>query len=415
MRVYFSKVFWRIYDAAHATPRPRVISNRGGTRSGKTYATLQYLHILIPKADKTGDITSVVSETLPHLKRGAIRDFEAIVGNPLKQDPRWNASDLTYTYPNGAVLEFFSADSPDHVLGPGRKRLYINECNNIHFETYRQLAVRTTGMIFLDYNPAALFWAIEQVETRTNCTVIKSTYKDNDFLTLEQVQEIEANKDDPKWWKVYGLGEVGSLQGLIYDEFTQIDAMPSGDEAQGLVEVYGLDFGFTNDPTTLLRLLVDTKRRQVYIDQRLYRKGMKNPEIAAFLKEDGLTRSSTVYADCAEPKSIAEINDAGFDVRACSKDAPARSEKLQFQLQWMQGWTYFVTKDSLETIRENRNYSWATDASGQPLNYPNDKGEHFDHCLDALRYALWTHFGENAGKGTYRISIVKRRRHDSHH
>ena len=272
MRVYFSKVFWKIYDAAHATPKPRVISNRGGTRSGKTYATLQYLHILIPKADKSGDITSVVSETLPHLKRGAIRDFEAIVGNPLKQDPRWNASDLTYTYPNGAILEFFSADSPDHVLGPGRKRLYINECNNILYDTYRQLAVRTTGMIFLDYNPAALFWAIEQVETRENCTTITSTYKDNAFLTPEQVDEIEANKADAKWWKVYGLGEVGSLQGLIYDEFTQIDAMPSGDEAQGLIEVYGLDFGFTNDPTTLLRLLVDTKRRRVYIDQRLYRK-----------------------------------------------------------------------------------------------------------------------------------------------
>lgn len=406
MEQQFSTVFWKIYDAAKQ--HPRYISNRGGARSGKTYSILQFLHLLISKADKAGDVTSVVSETVPHLKRGAMRDFERILGHPLRVDPNWNASDYIYTYPNGARLEFFSADSPGKVLGPARKRLFVNECNNISYEVFVQLAMRTTGIIFLDYNPAAVFWCIEQVETRPNCVTIVSTYKDNEFLSKEQVEEIEALKDNPALWRVYGRGEIGSLEGRIYKDFTLIDEMPSGDEAQNLTEVYGMDFGFTNDPTTLLRLLVDTKRKRVYVDQRLYRKGMKNPDIAAFFRQDGLTRLSTVYADCAEPKSIAEINDEGFNVVACSKDAPTRSEKLQFQLLWMQGWTYFVTKTSLETIRESRNYCWAKDKDGKALNYPNDKGEHFDHCLDALRYALWSHFGENAGTGEYTIHIGKR-------
>lgn len=402
----YSKVFWKIYEAAGK--RPRYISNRGGTRSGKTYSTLQFLNELIPKADRAGDITSVVSETLPHLKRGAIRDFERIIGHPLKADAHWNATELTYTYDNGAVLEFFSADSPGKVLGPARKRLFVNECNNIRKETFLQLALRTTGIIFLDYNPAAVFWCIEEIEPRKNCITIVSTYKDNDFLSPEQIAEIEALKDNPQLWKVYGLGEIGSFEGLIYDEFQQVDSMPEGEEAQGFVEIYGLDFGFTNDPTTLMRLMVHPGRKEVYIDQRLYAKGMKNGPIAAFMKEDGLTRKSVVYADCAEPKSIAEINDEGLNVQPCSKDAPPRSEKLQFQLQWMQGWKYYVTKTSLETIRENRNYAWAKDSNGDSLNYPNDKGEHFDHCLDAIRYALWSHFGEQAQTGVYKIAVVKR-------
>ena len=397
----FSKVFWKIYDAA--ATKPRYISNRGGTRSGKTYSTLQFLHLLIPRADKAGDVTSVVSETLPHVKRGAVRDFERILGHPLKADPNWNATDLVYTYPNGAKLEFFSADSPDKVLGPSRKRLFINECNHVSYETARQLFVRTTGIIFLDYNPAAVFWVMDKVELKKNCVRIDSTYKDNDFLTPEQVAEIESNQNDPNWWKVYGLGEVGSLEGLIYPAFEPVNDMPEG---TSFVSLFGMDFGFTNDPTTLVHLLVDTGRKEVWLDERLFRTRMTNGDISEFLRSEGLKRTDPVYADCAEPKSIEEIRRSGFDIRACSKNAPPRSEKLKFQLQWMQGWKYKVTKTSLNLIKELRNYAWAKDADGNTLNYPNDKGGvHYDHCLDAVRYALWTHVGEGGAKGDYRISI----------
>lgn len=393
------KVFWLIYDAAKR--RPRYISNRGGTRSGKTYSTLQFLHILIPRADKAGDITSVVSETLPHLKRGAIRDFESIIGHSLKDDPHWNATDFVYTYDNGAKLEFFSAESSAKVLGPARKRLFVNEANHIDYETYRQLAVRTTGIIFIDYNPAATFWAMEKVEVKDNCITIVTTYKDNEFLSPEQVAEIEDNKDDERWWKVYGEGKVGTLEGVIYD-FTQIDALPTGDEASSLVECYGLDFGFTNDPTAIVRILADTRRKHLYVQEVCYKRRMTNPMIAEHLKSEGLNNRVEVFADCAEPKSIAEITQAGLNIKACDKDAPVKSDKLKFQLNWMQGWKLFVTKDSLNLIEELRNYTWAKDKDGNPLNIPIDK---FNHLLDALRYGVWSKFGQRAGYGQYNISV----------
>ena len=332
-----------------------------------------------------------------------MRDFERNLGHPLKQDFRWNASELVYTYDNGAKIEFFSADAPNKVKGPSRKRLFINEANHIPYETARQLFVRTTGLILIDYNPESVFWGIEEIEPRENCATLVTTYLD--FLSKEQIAEIEANMKDANWWKVYGRGEIGSLEGLIYD-FTQIDAMPTGDEASSLVEVYGMDFGFTNDPTTLIRLLVDTRRKIVYADERLFRTGMKNPMIVEAMRADKVPAKVPVYADCAEPKSIAEIKDGGFNVIACDKSAPTKSDKLSFQLQWMQGWTLKVTKASLNMIRELRNYMWAKDASGKTMNYPVGG---FDHALDALRYALWTHFAKNPGYGQYNISIKGKR------
>ena len=411
----FSKVFWKIYDACQ--DKPRYISNKGGTRSTKTYSTLQFLYILIPKVDKSGDITSVVSESFPHLKKGAIRDFENIVGHPLKGDSHWNETDHTWTFDNGAKLEFFSVDNAAKVHGSQRKRLFINEANHIEYEIFRQLAVRTSSIIFIDYNPASVCWIQKNIECRDNCTLIKSTYKDNPFLSPEQIAEIESNKDDVNWWKVYGQGVEGTLDGLIYD-FEQIDALPpkgadkpesqKTDEekyADSLTEIHGLDFGFTNDPTARVKILVDHKRKHLYVQEQCYRTHMQNKHIIEDLRSQGIGRYTEVYADCAEPKSIADIRDGGFNVIACDKDAPVKSDKLKFQLQWMQGWKLFVTKDSLNLIEELRNYTWAKDKDGTLLNQPIDK---FNHLLDALRYAVWSKYGRNAGQGQYSVSFGRR-------
>ena len=417
----FTGVFWKLYDAVKER-HPRYVSMPGGTRSGKTYSILQFLHLLVPQADKAGDVTSVVSETIPHLKRGAIRDYEDIIGHPLKTDPNWNATDYIYTYPNGAKLEFFSADSPSKCLGPARKRLFLNEANHIGWEIVRQLLVRTTGLVILDYNPASVFWAMEKVEWRDNCVTIRSTYKDNNFLSPEQIAEIESNRDDANWWKVYGLGEVGSLEGLIYT-FDLVAQMPpkgrnksetekTPDElyADSLVEVQGLDFGFTHDPTARVRLLADPKRKEVWVQQMRYRVGMVNDDIADDILAD-TPRGVEIFADCAEPKSIEEIRrrlqSQGIRITACDKDAPVKSAKLKFQLQWMQGWKYHFTQDSLDLIDEGRNYCWARDKDGNLINEPIDK---FNHALDAMRYALWTKFGKDSGKGQYTVHIGNQRR-----
>lgn len=418
----FSSVFWKIYDAAAL--HPRYISNKGGTRSTKTYSILQFLHLLIPKVDGPGDVTSVVSETLPHLKKGAIRDFEKIVGHPLKGDPHWNDTDHTWTYDNGAKLEFFSADSPEKVHGSQRKRLFVNEANHIEHEIFRQMAVRTSSIIFIDYNPSSVCWIQKIYECKDNCILIRSTYKDNPFLSAEQIREIEDNKSDANWWKVYGQGLEGTLDGLIY-EFEQIDHLPpkgvdkperdKTDEekyADSLVEIQGLDFGFTNDPTARVQIYADPKRKHLYVRQRCYRTHMQNKHIVEDLQEDGVGGRVEIYADCAEPKSIQDIIDGGFNVLACDKDAPVKSDKLKFQLLWMQGWKLFVTKDSLDLIEELRNYTWAKDGDGNSLNYPIDK---FNHLLDALRYAVWTKYGRNAGQGQYSLSFRKGKKDERRH
>ena len=399
----------------------RYISSCGGTRSSKTYSILQTFILAVVEEvnlGKPATINSVVSESMPHLQRGAIRDFKQIMETEgIWEESRWNETQHTYTWQNGSILEFFSVDNAGKVHGSARDRLFINESQNIPYEIARQLFVRTRGQIVCDYNPTHSFWLNEIVEAKQNCTTIHSTYKDNEFLTPEQIQEIEDNKSDKNWWKVYGEGKVGTLDGLIYD-FQLCDSLPIMRDENGnrvllgggiddhLVEIQGLDFGFTNDPTARVQVVADPRKKILWVRQRCYRTHMQNKHIIQDLQEDGVDRHTEIYADCAEPKSIADIQDAGYNVIACDKDAPVKSDKLKFQLLWMQGWTLYVTKDSLELIRELRNYVWQKDKDGNPLNEPIDK---FNHLLDAMRYAVWTRFGQKSGYGEYSISFSRKR------
>lgn len=311
-------------------------------------------------------------------------------------DARWSATDSIYTLPNGSMIEFFSVDSVGKVHGPQRKRLFVNEVQNIKEEILRQLAIRTQSIIFLDYNPTHSFFVNDKIELRADCICVHSTYKDNQFLSPEQVAEIESNMNDANWWRVYGEGKVGTLDGLIYS-FEQIDVMPEKEDK--LKEVYGLDFGFTNDPTSIVRMLVDTGKKIIYADERCYRTRMMNADIAELLRDEGMSRATEVFADCAEPKSIAEIRDAGINITACDKDAPVKSDKLVFQIQWMMGWKLYVTKQSVNIIKELRNYTWAKGRNGETLNQPIDT---FNHALDAIRYGMWSKFGKQS-QGHYNI------------
>ena len=391
----YTPVYYKTMDAICRTER--FVSSCGGTRSGKTFANLQAI-FEIAIQDKRPTLTSVVSETFPHLKRGAIRDFPDAIPD-YYDDRAWNKSESLYTLPNGSMVEFFSADAPSKVHGPARDRLFLNEIQNIPYEIARQLFVRTRGLILMDYNPTATFWGNELVETRPDCVTIHSTYLDNNLLTPEQVREIEANKADRNWWKVYGLGEFGTLEGLIYN-FTLIDEMPAAD---GLTECWGIDFGFTHDPTAIIRILADKARKIAYVDERAYRTGMLNSDIAAVLRGENIQRHVHLWADAAEPKSIAEIaQGTGLNIRPCDKSAPTRSDRLKFQLLWMQGWRIYVTKSSVNTIKEGRNYTWAKDRNGALVDYPIDM---WNHAMDAMRYGLYSEFAGREGSGTYHISI----------
>lgn len=378
--------------------KPRYIDSEGGTRSGKTYSALQLL-ILIVRNDRKPTINSIVAESLPHLKRGAIRDFEEIMRNEgWWDDDAWNKTDKTYSFKSGAIIEFFGADSPAKVHGPARDRLFINEAQNIKWEVARQLFVRTRGSIIFDYNPTAPFWAHERIKPREGCISIHSTYKDNPFLTAEQVAEIESNRADRNWWRVYGEGLVGQLEGLIYD-CTTIDELPDND---GLVELYGLDFGFTNDPTACVKILADTRKRELYLDQVIYQRGLLNRDIADRLEAYGVPkRGACIYADCAEPKSIAELCSFGYNVKPCYK-----ASKITEQIAFVQGFKLHITKRSLEALKECRGYVWQTDKDGNAINVPTPFN---DHAMDAMRYGVFTalaKFNNAKGARAMRLGVV---------
>ena len=388
-----TKVYYAIRDALR-TPAVRYVDSEGGTRSSKTFSALQVL-IEIAKGCKNL-LISVVSETFPHLKRGAIRDYQTILADEW-DDNAWNKSESIYRFESGSIIEFFSADQPSKVHGPARDILFINEANHIPYETARQLFVRTRLYILCDYNPTHTFWMHEQIAPRANCVTIHSTYKDNDYLTAEQVAEIESNKNDANWWRVYGQGLVGQQEGLIFPNFDLIDELPA--ERGGLREVYGMDFGFTHDPSTLQHLLIDTGQKILYIDEVFYATGMLNSAMAAAMEEAGVPKRSTlIFADCAEPKTIAELAGYGYNVRPCYK-ATRKAEQLQI----MKGYRLKITKRSLNAIREARGYCWMQDKDGRWLNEPQEYG---DHAMDAIRYGSITFLTQYAGAGQYNLSFL---------
>lgn len=371
----------------------RLLDVCGGTRSGKTYAILQLL-ILVVANDKAPTINSVCAETMPQLKRGAIRDFQSIMRKAdMWSEDRWNKSESIYTFPNGAVLEFFSLDSDGKVHGMARDRLFVDEAQNVKWEVIRQLLVRTRGRVLFGYNPTREFWIHTEIQPRKECVSINSTYKDNEFLSPAQVAEIEANRKDARWWRVYGEGLVGAYEGVIYD-FEQIDEMPNKD---GMVELYGIDFGFTHDPSVAVRCLVHTGKREIYAEQLFYRTQMLNSDIVAEMKAQGVPMSATIVADSAEPKSIEEIRRAGYrNIRGAYK-----ATRIAEQIAHIKQYQLYITKQSVEAIKELRGFVWAQDRDGRMLNEPMRGGDHF---ADAMRYAVFS--VANGTKGTYNLSFA---------
>lgn len=362
---------------AALTKKIRVL--QGGTSSGKTISTLLFL-IAMAQTDKDRTLTSVVSESIPHLKRGALRDFKNIMmSHKYWKDENWNATDSIYTFETGSQIEFFSTDNGDKLRGARRDRLFMNEANNCTLDAFDQLEVRTKEFVIIDFNPTNEFWIYTDVlPNRDDCELIILTYKDNEALPQEIVDSIEARRNRTNWWKVYGEGQLGEVDGKIYKDWVEIEEIPHGARRIGR----GLDFGYSNDPSACTDIY--EWNGGYILDEYFYRKGMSNKEIADLLKvEDIFT-----VADSAEPKSIDELKMYGITVVASEKGQGSVNQGIAL----LQDQRIWVTKRSLNIWREYRNYLWERDKDGKVLN----KAEHgFNHALDGVRYFLQRHLKSN--------------------
>ena len=336
---------------------------------------------------------SVVAESIPHLRRGALRDFEKIMKwGGRYNDNSFNRSLLKYEFRNGSFIEFFSADDSSKLRGARRDILYINECNNISFQSYNELSIRTKKEIYLDFNPANEFWVHTELKDEADADFIILTYKDNEALDKSIVEQIEKNREKAKtssywsnWWLVYGEGQVGSLEGVVFSNWKTIDKLPAEARLIGI----GLDFGYTNDPTAIVEIY--TYNGQRILHEAKYQTGMLNSDISHVLPS-----AVPIYADSAEPKSIDEIRRYGKTIKGVTKG----KDSINYGIDIMQQQEYLVTLASTNLIKELRSYTWDVDKNGTKLNKPID---HFNHAIDAVRYHEMETLGIGANYGSYNI------------
>ena len=349
---------------------------QGGTSAGKTYGELP-VEIDYAIQHPMTEI-SVVAESVPHLRRGAMKDFKKIMAETNRWNRNnWHATTSTYTFANGSYIEFFGADDDSKLRGARRDRLYINEANNVTMHAYNELASRTKQSVTLDWNPVNKFWFHEELMDDDDVDFIILTYKDNEGCPQSAIDFIEKAKKKGEtskfwanWYNVYGLGQIGNLEGVVFDNWEQIGSVPKEARLLG----YGMDFGYTNDPTTLIAAY--KYNDSIIFDEVIYAKGLMNNDIANLVKEQ---RNGFIYADSAEPKSIAELKRYGLKIRGADKGR----DSIMYGIGLLQEKNILVTKRSLNIIKELRNYRWALDKEGNKLNKPIDA---FNHAVDAMRY-----------------------------
>lgn len=354
----------------------RIICHQGGTRSSKTYSILQSILMIVLKAKSPLVISVVSGSGLPHLKLGAVRDFDRILTDyGIRVDQVKNISETFYTI-NNCVIEFFGTDQLGKVHGPERDILFVNEANFVKWEILVQLMVRTRRRVFIDFNPSAEFWFHADEFKAYNPTVIKSTYRDNEHLTAMQIEIIEGRKVNAKWWQVYGEGELGTLEGAVFDGWQYCK---KSDIPTAVPHCWGQDFGFSKDPTTLVEVWVDNKAKRVYWHENHYSVGLlkSREQIAAVdLAHAG---SGLIVGDSAESRLIYELRTSeGVNIHPCLGES---KKSVSARLMRMLNYQHFITDESANLGREMNYYTWI-DKKGQVVI------DDYNHLIDAAGYAF---------------------------
>lgn len=353
---------------------------QGGMSASKTFSILE---LLVGYAESYPDsLISVVGMSYPHLSTGAIRDFTKIMKETNRWNPaQWNSTSHIYTFLNGSVLEFLSVDKMS-ARGPRRDVLFVNEANGLSFEVFQELAGRTRDFVIIDYNPSAKFWAHEELIEKhpDDVSFLILTYKDNEALSAREVENIEAHRpkagEEPSnWWTVYGLGQIGSLEGNVYSGWIESSLE---EITKGRLVRYGLDFGFSNDESALVAVY-DLGENRLGVVEKLFEKGILNSQYAEKFNVAQVDPSVLIVADSARPEAIAEIRSNGFRIVGADKNAGSVLRGIE---RVSEKQIYYVGEN---LKREYLSYAWRKKRSGEILDEPQDGN---DHLLDALRYAV---------------------------
>jgi phage terminase large subunit len=374
--------------------KKRIKVIRGGQGAGKTISIL--ILLINHASSKANKEILIISAELTKMRLTVIKDFVKVMqSSGIYNENRFIGGTL-YRFPNGSFIKFIGLDKEDVGKGLRCNIAFFNEANKMDFESYRQVASRADKIIS-DYNPDAEFWIDKEVIGRSDCDFLQLTYKDNELLGENERKEILSYKDkgynpdgtilNEYWanlWNVYGLGNIGSLRGVVFSNWTDIEQLPQEAKLLG----YGADWGFTNDPTTLIGIY--KWNGQYIFDEIIYQKGLVNSEIANMYKAKGVDRSVTIWGDSAEPKTIQDISNYGYRIKGADKG----KDSVMFGISLMQEQKFLVTKQSTNLIKELRSYIWDTDRSGKQINKPIDA---YNHCIDAIRY-YFTSLNKNYGK-----------------
>mgnify|MGYP002622216593 CR=1 FL=1 len=356
--------------------RKKVI--QGGTWAGKTYGIMAVIiDNLLANADEH---YTIVAETIPAIKKGALKDFKEIMMETNRwHDEYYNATDRMYKFQSGSIIEFNAYDTVGKAQAAGKRTgLFINEAPYVSHEIANALIMRTSDIVWIDFNPTLEFWAHKEIVPQEDSEFIKLNYKDNEALPqsildelMDRVERAKTSDYWSNWCKVYVDGEIGRLDGVVFDNWATIDRI---DKDANLVG-YGMDFGYSNDPTTLIACY---ELDNSYIwDEVIYQKGMLNSDIVNRMKDLEVNRE--IFADSADPKSIKEISLHGFRIKGAKKGR----DSINFGLQLLQEKPFKVTSRSTNLINELRSYRWDKDRDGNTVNKPIDA---FNHGIDAMRY-----------------------------
>ena len=354
----------------------KIIVEQGGTRSGKTYNILIWL-IFYYCPDNRNKTITICRKTFPSLRASVMRDFISILQeHQMYSEEAHNKSSSEYIL-YGNLVEFISLDQPQKVRGRKRDLLFINEANELYWEDWQQLLFRTKEKIIIDYNPSDEYhWIYDKVIPRDDCAFFITTYLDNPFLGDSIKKEIERLKDtDEQYWQIYGLGIKGITKSTIF-RYIEVNDIP--ETAKFLS--YGMDFGYTNDPTTLIGIWIDGYN--LYAKEYLYRTMMTTIDINKFLKSLNIERE-LIWADSAEVRLIDELRRMGWNIRPSIKGR----DSINAGIDLLKRYKIHLTKDSTNAIQEFRNYKWQEDRSGKMINSPIDN---YNHLIDALRYGTYS-------------------------